>query len=215
MQFKIETQRLCDACKKASKIAQPESVSIHQLSGMHIQADAEKRVLRLICTDMTISIMLKLKEVNITKSGEVIVPARWFSAMLETMSDDELNITTNEKGLMKVRSGKANMRFQTLKCEDFPAVNIAFPDNTICVSGLSLISKLPVTIDSESTEMASFQGVQLKFSEDVSAAVSTDGVRFVKSKRQNIADGELDITVPERSLKLLCGIIKPNDDIYI
>lgn len=214
MKFTIERKRLLDACKKVMKVTASSANNVlPELSGILLEADADNRVIKLTGTDLTVSMMMKLKDVDVTDSGAIVIPASLFTGMLGAMTDETAAVMVNETALM-LQCGNPIFHMTVMNAENFPAVAIAYPDNTVCVSGLTLITK-QTAASTEKTDNPSYNGVQVRFSPAQTTAVSTDGVRFMKSKGDNIADGQLDVFIPERSLKLVCGMVKEKDDVYI
>lgn len=217
MKIKIERQRLYDACRKISRMAAPESKKslFPETSGILMEADQAGGVIKLTCTDLNVSMLMKLKDVDISESGAVVVPSALFTSMLGAMEGDEVGISVYNDGIMAFQSNNTFVHVQTLKAENFPNIALTFPENTICVSGLSLMAKKTLSVADKTNDDPSYQGVQIKFSSDKTIATATDGVRFLKAQGINAADGELEMLLPERSLSLLCGILKASDELYV
>jgi len=138
-----------------------------------------------------------------------------FTSMLTVSGGDEAEISVNSSGLMQFKCGKASMRIQTLNADDFPAVNIAYPENTIKVSGLSQIAKKATAVASEVQNNPAFDCVKVNFSPNKTTATATDSMRFIKTGGTDIADGEMELIIPKRALNLICDIAKAKDDLYL
>jgi uncharacterized protein with von Willebrand factor type A (vWA) domain len=84
MNFKINRKRLYEACKKAIRAAAPESMSniAPETAGILLEADSSKETLKLYCTDLKVSIMFSLKDVDVAVSGETVVSATLFTQIL-------------------------------------------------------------------------------------------------------------------------------------
>ena len=215
MELKIERKRLYDACKKVLKSTGPKT-SAPELSGILIEADADNKTLKLTGTDLTVTLMVKFKDVDISEAGTAVISAGTFTNMLGAMTAELAEITVQNNSL-KLKCGSSVFSMATMDVDKYPNVNIAFPENTICVSGLALLSKQNISVISAANvnDNPSFQGVQVNFSPGISTAMSSDGIRFMRSKGTGIADGVLDLFIPDRALKLLCGVVKFCDELYI
>jgi len=216
MELKIERVRLRDACKKASKAAGTEKgVKLPVLSGILMQADAGKRTLCLTCTDLSSSMVMKLKDVDVKESGETVIPSKLFTAMLDLLEGDEVEITVRNK-VVKYQCGYSTIEQPVFNTDDYPNIGRDFPDSTIRISGLTLLTKQPQIVASKASNTnQNFRGVMLNFTSEKSTATATDGARFSKTKGENIADGDLNLFIPEDALRKLCGIVNPKDELFI
>jgi len=216
MELKIERIRLRDACKKASKAAGTEKgVKLPVLSGILMQADAGKRTLCLTCTDLSSSMVIKLKDVDVKESGGVVIPSKLFTAMLDALEGGEVEITVRNK-VVEYRCGGSVVEQPVFDADDYPNIGSEFPDGTIRISGLTLLTKQPQIVASKASNTnQNFRGVMLNFTPEKSTAAATDGARFTKTKSDNIADGELKLFIPEDALRKLCGIVNPKDELFI
>jgi len=218
MELKIERIRLRDACKKASKAAGTEKIDIKRpvLSGIFMQADAGKRTLCLTCTDLSSSMVMKLKDVDVKESGGIVIPSKLFTAMLDLLEGSEVEITARNK-TVKYCCGYSTVEQPVFDADDYPNIGSEFPDSTIRISGLTLLTKQPqiVAAKASSTGVQNYRGVMLNFTPEKSTASATDGARFSKNKGEKIADGDLNLFIPEDALRKLCGIVNPKDELFI
>ena len=187
MNFKINRKRLYDACRKVVKAAAPESMAnlVPETGGILLEADSTKETLKLYCTDMKVSIMLSLKEVDVFTSGKAVVSASLFTEILgnyEIPGFEDIEITV-DGNVMKFRCGKARSAIYTLSTENFPNVNIAFPQNTICVSGLTQIAKYAARIAEETEDHPVYDCVKVNFSPEKTTAIASDTKRPRKHKK--------------------------------
>lgn len=213
MEFSIERKRLQDALQKVMRaVALKNTVEV--LSGVLLEVNDDKRMLVLTATDLTLTMQVKLKNVSVTMPGNTVVHAKILVEMLGSMSG-ETAVIKQRDGCITVQCGNSIYRGHVMNAEQFPKVSIVYPDNTICVTGISLLSKKATMLASERNDNPVFQGVQMRFSPSVTTATSSDGVRFVKSKSEGISDGSLDMFIPERALKILHGSVRAGDDLYI
>jgi DNA polymerase III sliding clamp (beta) subunit (PCNA family) len=219
MTFKINRKRFYDTCRKAIKAAAPESVlkTLPGIGGILLEADSHKETLKLYCTDLNVTIMFILKDVDVTTGGKTVVTATLLTAILanyEIPGFEDIEITVDD-GMMKLSCGKAHTRIHTLPAENFPNVNITYPANTICVSGLSQIVKQAVNVTTDKSDNPANDCVKVNFSSDKSVATATDTLRFIKTAGEQIADGDLEVLIPKRALNLVCGITKASDELFV
>jgi DNA polymerase III sliding clamp (beta) subunit (PCNA family) len=204
---------LLAALKKVTK-ATAARTHHTELSGVLFDTNLDKRTLTLSATDLSVSMQIILKDVEVDWNGKAVVHAKMLADMLGNMTADDAYVVSKQGGL-RVQCGKSIFSAPVMDAEKFPNIIFAYPETTICVSGIALVSKQVASIVSEKNSNPAFGGVQMRFTPGISTAISTDGARFVKAKNQNIADGLLDLFLPERALKILLGIVRAGDDLYV
>jgi DNA polymerase III sliding clamp (beta) subunit (PCNA family) len=219
MNLKINRKRFYDACRKALKAAAPESMikAVPETGGILFEADSTKETLKLYCTDLNVSIMLNLKEVDVITSGKAVVSATLLTAILanyDIPGFEDIEMTV-DGGMMKLSCGKARSAIHTLSVENFPNVSIAYPPNTICVSGLSQIAKQAARLAQGTEQHPEFDGIKVNFSPVKTTAVASDTTRFIRAAGEQIADGDLEVLIPKRALTLVCDITKASDEVFV
>lgn len=72
MKFTVNRPAFCEALKTVTAAA--KSGSVTGASGIYLYADASKRILELIGTDAITSVVKRIRDADISMSGEVILP---------------------------------------------------------------------------------------------------------------------------------------------
>jgi DNA polymerase III sliding clamp (beta) subunit (PCNA family) len=155
-----------------------------------------------------------LKDVDVYFDGKAIIQAKTLVEMLGSMTADDVTFS-EQHGSIKVQCGRSKFHAPVMDAEKFPNITVTFPETTIRVSGLALISKQVVSIVSEADSNPAFQGVQMRFTPGITTALSSDGMRIAKAKIEDSADEFLDLFVPERALKILVGIVRAGDSLFV
>ena len=72
MKFTVNRSAFCEALKTVTAAA--KSGSVTGVSGIYLYADASKRILELIGTDVITSVVKRIRDVDISAGGEIILP---------------------------------------------------------------------------------------------------------------------------------------------
>jgi DNA polymerase III sliding clamp (beta) subunit (PCNA family) len=179
-----------------------------------VQADSDKRILRLTCTNLTVTMQMILKDVDVSVGGETVIPAMLFVNMLGLMDSENAELFV-DGNVLRFKCGLSTVSLPTCSAEKYPKVKIKIPKIMTKVSGLTILAKKPVSIADERSHIDMHKGVQMNLSSGNSTACATDGKRFMIVHCMNVADSELNLFIPESSLNVLCGIVKPNDELYV
>ena len=72
MKFTVNRPAFCEALKTVMNVG--KSSLLTRISGIYLYADASKRLLELIGTDVITSVIKRIRNVDIKGGGEVILP---------------------------------------------------------------------------------------------------------------------------------------------
>lgn len=72
MKFTVNRSAFCEALKPWRRL--PKSGSVTGVSGIYLYADASKRILELIGTDVITSVVKRIRDADISVGGEIILP---------------------------------------------------------------------------------------------------------------------------------------------
>lgn len=72
MKFTVNRPAFCEALKTVMNVG--KSSLLTRISGIYLYADASKRLLELIGTDVITSVIKRIRDADISMSGEIILP---------------------------------------------------------------------------------------------------------------------------------------------
>lgn len=162
----------------------------------------------LSATDMDIAIRLTMEKAEVIDTGEVILPTRLFSKILQESHDDLLILETEENNLI-IRGDRAYYEIPTQSVEDFPEIPPFISEAYHEVAGNTLLEHIRRTrfaIDTENTKY-SLSGVLFELTEGRLGTVATDGRRLANQEGAATAFGghfsENSAIVPLKTLGLV------------
>jgi len=155
-------------------------------------------------------------ECEVKEGGSWLINAQKLSRMIKTMPDDTITIQVNEKGNVKVSSGKSEFSLSAILGSEFPAL----PDLT-GEQGYNLpqrvlrriISQVSHAIGSNE-QRPELGGAKFELNQDILKIIACDGNRFALREHsvENTHGLVHSFIVPGRTLSELLKIMKNDDD---
>ena len=146
--------------------------------------DATKSGLTLAATDLDVSVVTKIGEVEVEKAGKAAIPAAKFVAFARTLGADPVVIKAGGEKV-DVTCGRARLEEPCMAPEDFPslpsfgdAVSIEIPSEVLT----TMIRTTIYAISRDETRPA-LQGVHWELEADAITMVATDGHRLSRVRR--------------------------------
>lgn len=215
MKFSVNRLLLYEAVKTVLKVVS-KSKEIPEISGVLMEADAERGILTLTGTDIRTHIQRRLRSEHIEESGSVIL-GPMLAEMLQLLGEETVDFE-NDGSMVTLRSGAASYTVPFLKAKAFPQLRIPFPEDTIQIKGIhSLIKRTVFATDGNITDYtkASFSYVKLSFEGGNTQAEATDGRCMAVASTPHCADGRLEMILHEKALHILSGIVKADEELYV
>jgi DNA polymerase-3 subunit beta len=147
--------------------------------------DAEDGELTLAATDLDVSVVTKLREVQTTTAGKAAVPAAKFVPFVRTLGPDPLSLESTVDRV-KLRSGKARMEEPAMAAEDFPALPTIEDAESFEVPSAILVDMIKSTIYAISKDETrpALQGILWELDKHSFTMVATDGHRLARVRRK-------------------------------
>ncbi len=175
----------------------------------NIKIEAKKDQTILMATDMELGIRIVVQDVEVQTEGSAVLPVGRFGSLLRENSDEKLNITADDQGIV-VKGERSEFKLPAQNPDEFPNVE-EFVDEAYfeipAVTLKELIRRTLFATDTESSRYA-LGGVLLEFDKDKITAVGTDGRRLAKMegaiKTVGKYKGSDSMTiVPSKSMQLI------------
>lgn len=166
---------------------------------LNILLSAKNGILTLSSTDLEIGIYTTLP-VEVEEEGSITVPAKTFSELINSLSQETLTIETKEKSLM-VNSKKTKSSFQTIPAEDFPKLFEEKGEILAKLSAKDLHTDFSCVIFASSLEAArpALSGILIRQEGKGFLLVATDGYRLSLKKTEMLGVQEV-VTQEEKSV---------------
>lgn len=146
--------------------------------------DARKKGLTLAATDLDVSVVTDLEEVQVSQTGKAAVPAAKFVPFVRTLGADPLDVEASEEQV-KVRSGKARLEEPCMAPGDFPSLPQVEESASFEIPSATIVEMIRTSIYAISRDETrpALQGVLWELSGQGFTMVATDGHRLSRVRR--------------------------------
>lgn len=197
MKFICDGLSLSEAVQKVSKACAVRTTApVMECIKISTQQDE----VTLLATDGELSIQKTVKA-EVLESGEVCVPGKLFADFLTKLTDEEVCISTAEKG-MEISYRDSGTSMQTIRAEEFPAIDMEIGENSFVMKQGTLKKVIAETVFccAQDDTRPVLKGCLLDFSEKLEA-VALDGYRLAYTEAEILAkSGEKQLICPARTL---------------
>jgi DNA polymerase-3 subunit beta len=179
----------------------------------NILIKAEKNILTLSGTDLEIGInywsLLKVE-----KEGQIAVPAKTLSNLINFSPDEKINLETKEN-ILFISGEKYKAQINCLSADDYPIIpKIKNENNYLEINGQSLLKGILKVINfcNIGQTYPELSGVYFNFSDKQLDLVSTDSFRLAKQILyfENKIDKNYSFILPQKAVRELVNIISEN-----
>ncbi|MGH7203956.1 MAG: DNA polymerase III subunit beta [Candidatus Levyibacteriota bacterium] len=140
--------------------------------------EAHENKIKLSSTDLEIGIEINCPA-EVEEAGEITVPAKLFTELINSLSDDTLTLETKEN-VLEVQTKKTQSRFQTISSEEFPKLYEEKGEKLAVLSGKDIKPELASVIfaASQDTTRPALSGILVRKEANGFLLVATDGYRL-------------------------------------
>lgn len=203
---------LSDAVLKVSKAIASKTTN-PVLEGIKLIASSNE--LTLLATDLELSIEKKIRA-EVKEEGEAVVPGKFFAEYVKKLTNDKVNILTDDKNGLTIRYVDSEGFIQCFGTEEYPSFNII---NTEEYFGITkndfkeLINKVIFSVATDDSRPI-LRGCLLEIGEDIVTAVTSDGYRL-SVVHENLAFSNIKTSciVPDKSLREISKLLDDSDDV--
>ncbi|MDH6374033.1 DNA polymerase-3 subunit beta [Paenibacillus sp. PastF-3] len=190
------------------------------LTGIYIQAQAEGLTLTASNIRMTIEYKLpvKMDSMIVHKSGEILVPARYFYEIIRKLDPGLISLEIAETLILNIQSGNTQFRLCGMDTAEFPRIHYMDHPNIQKIrmknTLLKRIFKHVVFAVSSLETRPVLTGVSLQIDNHNIRVVATDGIRLAQHVVENVEDYEaspLNVIIPGSTIQDLLKMINDNE----
>ncbi|MDE7158686.1 MAG: DNA polymerase III subunit beta [Clostridiales bacterium] len=206
MKFVCDGLTLSEAVLKVSKACSVRTTA-PIMECIKISASCDE--VSFLATDGELSILKTIKA-EVFEEGEICVPGKLFTDFIGKLSDEEISVSTEEKGV-KIQYRDSASYIQSLSADEFPKINLEVGENSF-VMKQELLKKIigeTVFCCAQDDSRPVLKGCLFEFKDRLSAT-ALDGYRLAYSEASVLSkSGEQNIICPARTLgeisKMLTG----------
>lgn len=188
-----------------------------QLSSLLFEADANTGMITVTGTDAHTQIQCRLRNEHVLEGGSMLIKPI-VAEMLRLLPGETVDIGIGFNNELEIKGGTCQYSIPFLDANQFPRIQIPFPDDFICVKGInSIIKRTVFATDPKATELHkhSLQFVKLSFADGHTTAEATNGQIAALVQTPHGSDGKMDLILHEKALGILTSIVSPNDELYV
>ena len=177
-----------------------------------IKLSAERDEVILLATDGELSIQKSVKA-DIFDEGEICVAGKLFTDFLGKLVDEEVSISTCEKGL-EIKYRDSGSILQTIPAEDFPRIDLEIGENSFVMKQGALKKIIAETsfCCAQDDSRPVLKGCLLEF-RDKLEITALDGYRLALSEAEILSKtGENSIICPARTLLEIAKMLPGEDE---
>lgn len=188
------------------------------LQGIHIQAASDRVIFTASNTSMTIQseIQQSSATLNIKRKGTIVIPSRYFFEVIRKLRDGVivLELETEEKLMLTIRSGHSNIRLCGMDPTEFPYIkreeeerysNRLQLNHTLFKATIKQVAVMAATSENRPV----LTGVSFESDDNHINIMATDGVRLA-SRTLHIASSShtnFKVIVPAKNLLELAKLL--------
>jgi DNA polymerase-3 subunit beta len=192
------------------------------LSGIKIEAydfgvkltasDADLSIESFIPAEIERKIVIK-----VTKTGSIVVPAKFFIEMIRKLSSDDVSLEVNERLQLNIKSGSTDIVLACMDAEEYPIMPRLSETNMMSISNHLLQHMVRQVVFAVSTNESTpvLTGVLWTLSEETLKLVATDRHRLAKiSNKVTGSNFEFsNIVISGKNLNELLKVLPEEDEI--
>lgn len=179
-----------------------------------IKLIAEDDTLTLLATDGELAIEKKIKA-NIDQEGQTVVPGRLFSEFVKKLSNEQIELSLNDKNQLKIKYTDSEVYMQCLNPNEFPTIQQITSAQFFTIKQNDLKELIEKTIFSVALDDTRpiLKGCLLEMQDNVIKSIALDGYRMAVARKTVIDhSANLSVVVPGRSLSELSKLLEDSEN---
>ncbi|OGS20925.1 MAG: DNA polymerase III subunit beta [Elusimicrobia bacterium RIFOXYA2_FULL_39_19] len=175
---------------------------------------SENSQIKLVSTDLEIAVSCFI-EGKVKTGGGITIPAKRFGSILRELPNQEIEIKTDDKHQVDIKSGKSHFVLSGTPKEDFPALPEFLEEKAITIETKLLkeiIKKTSFAISTDETRYV-LTGLYFIIEQNNLKAVATDGRRLAYISRNGISSKiTAKAIIPNKAINELTRLFSIDED---
>ncbi|MEG1994198.1 MAG: DNA polymerase III subunit beta [Oscillospiraceae bacterium] len=184
--------------------------TIPALEGILLKAQND--TLNLIGYDLELGIQTQIPA-NIQKEGEIVISAKIFFDMIRRISNDEISIKCDEKGLIQIRGGVTEYTILGTPATEYPELPQITESTDIEINQITLRSQIEQVLFAIATTDSKpvHTGALFDIKDNSLTLVSVDGYRLAMRKEPIETAENLSFIVPGKTLSEVSKLLNDQE----
>ena len=179
-----------------------------------IKITTENDSLKLSATDLELAIEKTVKA-DIMEEGEVVIPGRFFSDFIRKLTNEKINLETNDKNQLKINYTDSESFIQCYDAKEFPNLKIINDGEFFVITQKDLKTLINRTIFSTAVDDTRpiLKGCSFEIKKDSINSIGLDGYRLAYVTKPLISSNvETSIVIPAKSLSEIWKFLEDSDE---
>ena len=179
-----------------------------------IKLTAENGKLILSATDLELGIEKTIRA-EVKEEGETVIPGKFFSEFIKKLSNEQIELTLNEKNQLKIKYTDSETYIQCLNVLEFPNVKTIEDGDFFTITQKKLKELINKSIFAVALDDSRpiLKGCLFEITDDNVTAVALDGYRLALIKKDIIkTTAKANIIVPAKSLAEISKLLEDTDE---
>ena len=200
MRFTVDRNQMSAVCKNFARIVLKTS-PIEDLTGILFDADENSGSLRLVATNMEVSLEHSLMAI-VSEGGRMVINGKLLADMMPLLKEDTVSFSTLPAGnAVGIACGSIHYDVSYLSGQHFPEPGVSLPENMVKIYGLLSLSKK--TAFAAKKKAASPGDMLVNAKLDVYPSeihmTCTDGSMLAVARQPLANSGRASLLIPERA----------------
>jgi len=181
------------------------------LEGIKLKAASDS--LTLTATDNEITIE-KTIPADVKIEGEIVVPGKFFAEFVKKLSNEQIELTLNDKNILKIKYTDSEGSLQCFNAEEFPSIKQLDNPEKIVIKQSNLRDVINQTIFSVAVDDARpiLKGCLFEVANGEVTSVALDGFRLAMVHKPIItSSADFSFIVPARCLSEISKLLSDED----
>lgn len=179
-----------------------------------IKITTENDSLKLSATDLELAIEKTIRA-EIMEEGEVVIPGRFFSDFIRKLTNEKINLETNDKNQLKINYTDSESFIQCYDALEFPNLKIINDGDFFVITQRDLKTLINRSIFSTAVDDTRpiLKGCLFEIKNDSIKSIGLDGYRLAYITKPLVSSNvETNIVVPAKSLNEIWKFLEDSDE---
>lgn len=179
-----------------------------------IKITTENDSLKLSATDLELAIEKTIRA-EIMEEGEVVIPGRFFSDFIRKLTNEKINLETNDKNQLKINYTDSESFIQCYDALEFPNLKIINDGDFFVIKQRDLKTLINRSIFSTAVDDTRpiLKGCLFEIKNDSIKSIGLDGYRLAYITKPLVSSNvETNIVVPAKSLNEIWKFLEDSDE---
>ena len=170
---------------------------------------------KVIGNDLELSITLNNIKSEIIQEGRIAIEARLFIEIIRKLPEGRINIYTDDKNIVYIKSTKVEFKIMCFDPKDFPLIETESENLKYTLKALDFKNMIRQTIFSVSLDESKpiLTGELIEIENNILNIVAIDGFRIAHKKLTVLEKEKLSVIVPSKSLNEISKILPSTDEL--